>query len=534
MTDIYDLKQISSDSWQAKYHGNYGNYTIKLTFDEQSKVKKYSCTCPSDYSPCKHIGFVQSEIKETVLKFEGKSKKSQITVSDVLQNVKLDELRDFIIDKAKYNNDLTNEILLKFVDRSSVKNQNENIYSQIIADTLNGIECDNEDYDEYGELEIDLSFFEEWHKKAKDAILKGDFKDAEWICKACIEEYATWSKTLDYEIDSYIYTDYQEDFFEILEEMAVNNQIDKKSLYNYCKTELEQEKYNVSSTKDNFNNLMAVLASEVNPDDFINSQLNQIKNIGDKSSYEAKQIFNRLIDFYHANNQNDKADAIIEENLQIDDFRTKVIEKRIANAQYSEAKKFIQERIKDSNDWSNSHWKELLLTVAQKENDVTAIRKISFEFLEKRFDERHFSIYKKTFSGEEWSPVFEKLFSSYNKPTNRWDNGFTSNVAELLKTEKLTERLLEYLENRGSIQDIDHYYTNLSSTFPERTLILFQNKLNKYLENNLGRNHYEYANTILKKMRKIEGGSKVVTQMIQNYRVIYKKRHAMMEILNKL
>ncbi|MDR3327232.1 MAG: SWIM zinc finger family protein, partial [Prevotellaceae bacterium] len=60
MTDIYDLQQIDDNSWQARYHGNYGDYTIKLTLDGQLKVKKYSCTCPSDYSPCKHIGFVQA------------------------------------------------------------------------------------------------------------------------------------------------------------------------------------------------------------------------------------------------------------------------------------------------------------------------------------------------------------------------------------------------------------------------------------------------------------------------------------------
>jgi hypothetical protein len=35
-------------------------------------------------------------------------------------------------------------------------------------------------------------------------------------------------------------------------------------------------------------------------------------------------------------------------------------------------------------------------------------------------------------------------------------------------------------------------------------------------------------------MRKIEDGNKVVSQLIQNYRGIYKNRPAMMEILNKL
>jgi hypothetical protein len=535
MADIFDLIQLSSDSWQAKYHGNYGNYTIKLTLDDQFKVKKYSCTCPSDYSPCKHIGLVVAELKNRVSKVEKQNNKNQITVSDVLQNVSLDELRTFIIEKAKYNQSLTNDIMLKFVDKS-VKNQseNENVYSQIIAETLDGIDDEIDDYNEYGEQEIDLSFFEEWLEKAKNAIKNGDFKNAELICKACIEEYATWAESLEIEIDEYIYTDYQDDFFDVLEEMSLNNQIDKKSLYSYCKTELTKKKYNGISSNDFFNNLMAALASEVNPEDFISSQLYAIKNILDKSSYEAKIIFNRLIDFYNANNQEDKAEFLIEENLQIDDFRTQVIEKRIANAQYSEAKKIINEKLKNCDDWNSHQWKKFLLIIAQKENDISTIRNVSFGFIEKRFDEQSFKIYKKTFSEEEWPAIFDKLYISYNQPSNNWDRGFKSNVAELLKVENQTERLLEYIEKHGSIQNLEQYYTFFSDTFPEKTLLLFQKTLNEYLKINLGRNHYEYANTILKKMKKIEGGSKVVSQLILNYRVIYKNRRAMMEIINKL
>lgn len=533
MTDIYDLKQLSDDSWQAKYHGNYGNYNIKLTLDAQFKVKNYSCSCPSEYSPCKHIGFVRDEIKEKVLKHDVKTNKNQITVADVLENVGFDELRNFIIDKAKFNSDLTNDIMLRFVSKTTFKS-GENIYSQIIADMLNAIDCDDEDYNEYGEIDIDLSLFKEWLEKAKDAVKKDNLKEAEFICKACIEEYAKWSNNLDYEIDSFAYEDYQNNFFEVLEEMTSCGQLDKKLLYNYCKDEISKKQYSNSSAKNYFNNLMAILAIDIDPEDFISSQLNLIKNISNTSSDEAKIIFNRLINFYNSNNQPEKAEMLVEHNLQIDDFRIKVINKHIANAQFNDAKKLILERLKNSNDWNNTQWKVLLLTIAQKENDIPSIRKISFEFIENRFDENYFTIYKKTFSTEEWSAVFEKLYKVYIKPLSNWDRGFKNNAANLLKAEKSTKRLLEYIENYATIHDLERYYITLHIVFPERILLQFKRSLNDYLDKNVGRNHYEYANDILKKMRKIDGGSKEVALMVQNYRVIYKNRRAMMEILNKL
>jgi hypothetical protein len=107
-------------------------------------------------------------------------------------------------------------------------------------------------------------------------------------------------------------------------------------------------------------------------------------------------------------------------------------------------------------------------------------------------------------------------------------------VAELLKAEKQTERLLEYLENHWSIDNLIQYHILFANQFPARTLALFQKLLDWYAEKNLGRNHYEQVSSILKMMQKIVGGQEVVNRMIANYRLLYKNRRAMMEILNKL
>jgi len=55
---ISDLQEISPDVWKAKYRGNYGTYTIKIKNDG-NKTVDFSCSCPSDYYPCKHIPMVE-------------------------------------------------------------------------------------------------------------------------------------------------------------------------------------------------------------------------------------------------------------------------------------------------------------------------------------------------------------------------------------------------------------------------------------------------------------------------------------------
>ncbi|MDR1210743.1 MAG: SWIM zinc finger family protein [Spirochaetaceae bacterium] len=54
MSDILDLRETSPNHWQAKYQGNYGVYTIKIATDGKRRGE-FSCSCPSDYYPCKHI-----------------------------------------------------------------------------------------------------------------------------------------------------------------------------------------------------------------------------------------------------------------------------------------------------------------------------------------------------------------------------------------------------------------------------------------------------------------------------------------------
>ncbi|MDR2466800.1 MAG: hypothetical protein LBD35_05345 [Prevotellaceae bacterium] len=541
MTDIYDLQQTAENSWQAKYHGNYGDYTIKITLGENFKVKKYSCTCPSGYQPCKHISFVLAEIKKKASKFEAKNASNELSVADVLQNVSLDELRGFVIDKAKYNSDLTKSIMLQFAERikpAEAKNTG-NKYAQMIGEALAEADTDY-DYEDYYYDEgysVDLSILGEWAEKAQKLLTEGKFIDAEQICKAAIEEFANWYEDTE---DSYveislidcISDDYQEEFVEMLKELAKNGQTDKKQLYEWCKTEIAKKKYFQISSFNLLNDLMLELANDVSPADFIASQEKVFEQILDKSSYEAQKVLQRLIDFYNANNQKYEAEKIVEDNLQIDNFRKIAVEKRIESKQYSDAKKLLDDKLKNCDKWRQNEWKELLLTVAQKENDTDEIRRIALEFLEIKFDNEHFAIYKKAFSGEEWTTAFDNLYKHYNTPKNQRNKGFSSDVAELLKAENLTERLLEYCEKYPSLSELQKYHTAFSTLFPQRTLDLFQKVLDKFAEST-GRDIYEKIAEVFKQMQKIAGGQQVVTIMAENYRAIYKNRPAMKEILKK-
>ncbi|GHT73989.1 hypothetical protein AGMMS50262_06090 [Bacteroidia bacterium] len=533
MTDIFDIQQLAENKWQAKYHGNYGIYTIKMTLDEKLKPTNFSCTCPSDYSPCKHIGCVEDAIKERLRKIEKlpETKKQTPTVADVLNKVSLDELRSFVVQKAKYNEDLTNAIMLEFARK--LNKSNENIYSSILCKSLSNISFDMEDYYEYEEG-LDLEILDEWNKKVRDFIKQKNYDEAVLICKACIEEYATWVQQQDDDIVDYVNPEYENAFFDLLKKIADTGKMDAKTLYDYCKTEMTDKKYKTGGFLDEFNNLLAHLAPQVNPDEFIDSQKKLLKQVKDKTSYEAEKILRRMIDFYNNNQQADKAEELIESNVQIESFCKKTIEKRIVEKKYTEAKKLISDYILKRNPNYLRDWNEYLLTIAQKEKDIPTIRKISLEFINQRFDEKYYRIYKSTFTTEEWPVKLEELVKRYEEQNKRWSNAFDSNIADLFKAEKAAERLLNYVEKHSTPEILEQYHKAFANEFPEKTLILFRKAVDKYAEKKLGRDKYEYINQLLRLMKKIPKGEKLVSEMVAQYKTVYKNRRAMMEILGKL
>ena len=77
------------------------------------------------------------------------------------------------------------------------------------------------------------------------------------------------------------------------------------------------------------------------------------------------------------------------------------------------------------------------------------------------------------------------------------------------------------------------YASHLNATHSSQILPLFTDDLRTYAEKNLGRNHYEYIARVLRGMRKLNGGKEAVKQLVEEFRVLYKRRPAMMQELGE-
>jgi hypothetical protein len=269
----------------------------------------------------------------------------------------------------------------------------------------------------------------------------------------------------------------------------------------------------------------------VNPEAFIELQQSQLGRVKDKSSYEAEKIIARIVEFYTRRRKPQKAWQYVEENIQIESFRRKVVEKRIEQKKFAQAKKLIHDYIDaKQNKYRSDTWDDYLLQIARGEKDVPAIRGISYSFIKDTFNKQYYSIYKSAFSAGEWPDEFEKLLRHYEAQKSFWHD---DPAADLLAAEGQAERLLEHIGKTLSLEKIEKYHTIFAGAFPEKTLALFQKALDQYVEDNTGRDHYEHIIGVFKKMKKIPGGAALTADMKAQYLVKYKNRRAMAEILNR-
>ena len=526
---IIDLQETSPNIWKAKYQGNYGIYTIKIK-TKGTETIDFSCSCPSDYYPCKHIAMIEKAIKQRIADSKKSVNNQEITVEQLLKSLSQKELYDFIVRQAQYNPELKNTILLEFTHK--INKKDTNYYSQIIRNALAPVRFYFENI-EYDEDCFEIDVIDQWLDKAQNFADQNNPGEAILICKACIEEYASWYKKQDSDIIDYVDTSYEERPFNILNQILSIKETDCRELLNYCKLEMLKSKYEETEMYDRFCELFMKLSAMVGSNDFIEMQDKLLQHIKDKNSWEAQKILQQKIDFYRNNGQPEKVWDVIEENLQIESFRRELTIKLIAENKLQEAKNLINTFIseKENKNRSLSNWYELKLQIAQKEKDIPTIRNTSYQFIATCFYPEYYKIYKSTFGKEEWPNEMEKLIQCYEK--NSGNNRFSVSVADILLAEKQEKRLGEYIEKHLSIDNLEKYYNGFSSSFPEKTIALFRQITDKYAHNNTGRESYEHILSLLKKMNEIEGGNKLVKEMISQYRIIYRNRKVMMEILNR-
>lgn len=205
------------------------------------------------------------------------------------------------------------------------------------------------------------------------------------------------------------------------------------------------------------------------------------------------------IDRYFEKKEYDRVLQVLDESIELDKaYRGQVLE-------YIQKKKEIYRLQGNKSAYIEQLWK---LVLEQSAGDLDIYKELKAQYSEK-----------------EWLIKREELFKKL--PPN-------AHIDRLYKEEKLYDRLLAYVLKSSGLYAVQSYENVLKKEYPKQILSKYQGEVNKMASCTGNRKHYADLVALLRRMKQIKGGSEIVETIVEEWKIKYRNRPAMMDELSKL
>lgn len=544
--NVHEPEEITTGEFEAIVEGTE-DYTVEMKINN-GIVEEYVCSCPYDMGPvCKHVVAVLFYLQQDELNIkpkniplkkntpkektsEKKSKKKTVSeeINELLENISLDELQQFIREKAADNPPFRNLFLYSFAHKSKGDSQQQ--YTKQIKQILR-IAAGRDKFifrnsagyvgkEVYNLLNI-----------AEKQFNHNNYKSTIYICCAVMEEL---TKALDFADDSNA-------------DISGNIEFACEFLFTVAKEKISEEirnllfKYSISAFEKeifvgwDWHFKMLQLAIELLKNE---EEANQIMMLLDKislSEYEKEEAQIIKLNIIKKTKGETAADQFITQNISYPNFRREAISKSMHLKDYEKAQALANEGIKQdetSKPGLAKEWYDWLLKIAlAQKNKEKIIETARFLFIDNfRNEQDYYQILKNNVPLELWNNFVEDIINDIKK-NKRWHN--FNLIAKIYIKEKWWNRLLELLKQSPSLGTIENCEKYLSNDYSNELVQLYAKQVLEYMQHNIGRNHYQTVCKYLRRMIKL-GGRETAENIILIFRTQYPKRKALMEELNKV
>ncbi len=256
-----------------------------------------------------------------------------------------------------------------------------------------------------------------------------------------------------------------------------------------------------------------------------------------KEHWDLYKLVVRKIEILKELGKTAEVETTISEFLYLPEIRRQEIAKLLEGKCYEKAIGMLNEGIVIAERAGElgivGEWQEQLLSIYEEMHDVAKIIEMCrLLFIHTDGSLGYYHKLKSLVPSMDWKEYLNALMQETTF-YDYWGTG--NNKAEIYIEEKDYDKLFGYLSalEYRRLDALLQYASHLNATHSFQILPLFTDDLRTYAEKNLGRNHYEYIARVLRGMRKLNGGKEVVKQLVEEFRVLYKRRPAMMQELGE-
>jgi len=540
---VTDVEEIGPGDYEATVNGRE-IYTVHLHV-EKGVVTEYDCDCPYDQGPvCKHIVAVLFYLQQDVLHLEEdiptkktakKAKKSSDMeqVDKILHLLSHEELKAFVRDYCKKDKQVRGQFLFNYMDLCVGQKE---LYAQQIQALIKSHS------DRYGFIEYRdaanlgrsvcglLDEAADWPQKGKTA-------QAIYLAEATIEKMADVINNTDDssgEIGCCISIAIQ-----LLADIAGSG-LESPSREELFQWAIKQYKANTLEGWDWHFEVIRIAIDLVQSPQEKKQLLSILEKIQsyDEDSWNYQQILNLRMQIIRKTENEEAAIRFMEANLSNPTFRKSLIEKALSEKNYPRVEELANEGIKQ--DEKNKpglmdDWKNYLLTMHLQQGDKEQIMRLARYFLLQSYSRHqprqyYYDLLKSLIPEEQWAAYVDGIIAEICRE-NKY--GAFQPVAEIYIWEKQWDKLLTWLSRYPDFYHIEQTEPYLKEMYPQELAALYQDTILKYLERNVGREHYQKCCQYLRRMIKL-GARPMATELITQLQTQYRNRRALLEELSKV
>ncbi len=539
---IVSLNENEPGMWSAVVVGTE-DYNVNIEIDND-EVEYWECDCPFEGEVCKHVAAVlyaisKNEPQEKKAAKDKTGKKKKVNdIDTIFEKTSKDELREFIVSQFSQNRNLRNSFTSHFAEY--IGGNSVSKYKTLIKNIIHTAEdrAGFVDYRSARQLTLNLMSL---LNQAKMLLEKRNRVESLVIVKAVIEEVPLLARHMD-DSDGGIrdILDYAFELFSLIIEKAPPELKDR--LFQYCTDEYPKLKYHDNDFEEGFLIILPGLITTGEQENIFLKMIDKQIEVEKRKQfpeYGVGSLLKLKYDFLSSGNRKEEAWELIEANKQYSELMKILVDEKIKNKDFIKAVELCFEGIKIAEEKRHpgtvKDWMEKLLSIYERTNNIIEIRKIAGNlFLDQFYEMNYYKKLKSTYDKEEWKNVCENIIEKVKNKNRIGSYADADILAKIFIEENYKERLLKLIQiNASRINFVDEYSKYLISAYPDKILSFYEEGI-KVLAKNAGRNIYNEIAGYLKKMKKITGGEEKVNAIIMDFRIIYKNRKAMMEILAKI
>lgn len=526
------------ETYEELKEGNAFEVELQLT---GKKVKRGTCDCDfyqqnlsSKSNHCKHIIAGLFALRKHLLEKELERQKTtrvtpfkhkRLTTISVLNSVDPEALKNFVRAYARNDKKFALSLKARFAHAVEVENDKEK-YMQLLQATFSSVTT-TKDKIKYNSLQQIQLVITDILDHVDDAIALEHYAEASDILQAIIIKLSPNIKRAENHEDRILeLLGSAFAFFKNLIKKDLPPEL-KREIWQFCFEQFDGREHKKYGTNSHFLAFLLDLTTEKKYANILLEKINsELTNTFDQKKKGVLLLFKmKLVEEF----EKTSLSAFIKENLEESEVLLAAIRNSVQQKKYADARQLalkgleMQKSVQVRNELD-----DILLNIALKTQQIQDITIYARKRFLVTYEFHFYQILKNTVS-KGWKKEVKNLLNLIEvqpfSPQKR------NTFAVVFGEEKMYKELIDFIKKNRSLDLLEKYDVQLIEDFKQEIFELYEDLLDGYLRNHLGRQTSTKIRDIFYHLKKI-GAKKLVYKLAKQYREEYPERHTLMEELN--